>query len=317
VLPPSCPRSAGSSFTHSYKLDGNMIDTGNTAYNYVQQGSQDPHQNVRFDGTTGKRLCWLDINEFAGPHDPTGCLELGKYNIPPGSNSAPAGDQLTIATWMFQRSTQASLGGAQAGGARMMSKSESRTSENWLLMTQFSGNKNRLVFNINTGSRKSLTSDTTDVILLNTWYHVAGVYNGADMKIYINGEKVKTKYSVSGDLARDDTLRVTMGCLASPSSASSYDRRNFFDGKLAEMRVTNKALDATEIKYLYDQGVPNCDCHKTQSVDVNVKVHQKKGYGGGGGGYYYEGGRAYPSHSSKESVSSTRVKVSDLFSGAF
>jgi len=312
VLPPTCPRSAGSSFTHSYALDGNMIDTGNTAYNYVQQGSQDSHQNVRFDGTTGKPLCWLDLNGDVDGNGPTGCLELGKYNIPPGPTAAPAGKELTIATWMFQRSIQ------NNNGARMMVKSEKRDEEYWRLITRINNGVNQLEFGLDFESigtnRILLLSGTSNPIYVNTWYHVAGVYNGNHMKLYINGVKV-SEVSEDRDLLRDDSVRVTMGCQVKPDGHYYTDR--YFDGKMAEMIVTSKALTDQDITDLYDQGVPNCDCHKTQSVDVNVNVHQKKGYGGGGGGYYYGGGKAYPSHSSKESVSSTRVKVSDLFSGAF
>jgi hypothetical protein len=83
-------------------------------------------------------------------------------------------------------------------------------------------------------------SKTTPV--LNTWYHVAGVYNAAakTLDVYVNG--VLDDASLSGTVPGsqfDPNVNVLMG------------KRNggwLFKGTIDEVRVYNRALSQTEIQ---------------------------------------------------------------------
>jgi hypothetical protein len=70
-----------------------------------------------------------------------------------------------------------------------------------------------------------------------TWYHLAGVYDGTQLRLYLNGKQVAGN-NVSGNLIGYDTvLRLGInGGLTEP-----------MDGKLDDVRIYNRALNELEI----------------------------------------------------------------------
>jgi hypothetical protein len=72
----------------------------------------------------------------------------------------------------------------------------------------------------------------------NKWYHFAGVYDGTEMRIYINGELVATK-SRSGliDTSSQDLFIGSFG-----------GTEHFFKGDIREVRIYNRALSQVEIQ---------------------------------------------------------------------
>ena len=83
-----------------------------------------------------------------------------------------------------------------------------------------------------------------DPLSLNTWHHVVGTYNGSAIKVYVDGsEKASTP----------QTGAVTLG--PSPLTlASMGGTGEFFNGRLDEAAVYNRALTATEVQRHYDSG---------------------------------------------------------------
>jgi hypothetical protein len=79
---------------------------------------------------------------------------------------------------------------------------------------------------------------TTGMFKVGTWHHVAGVYDGAQMQLYLDGVLAATT-NVTGTLIGYDTvLRMgTNGGLTEP-----------LKGKLDDIRVYNRALTADELK---------------------------------------------------------------------
>ncbi|MFZ4562079.1 MAG: LruC domain-containing protein [Bacteroidales bacterium] len=93
------------------------------------------------------------------------------------------------------------------------------------------------------------TSQTIDwgdgLPLLNEWYHIAVTYDGANLKLYINGQLKKTK-AVTGTLAvnnRDISFGADNGA------------QKFFKGSLDEIKLFGSALTQTEIQANF-QGHP-------------------------------------------------------------
>jgi len=73
---------------------------------------------------------------------------------------------------------------------------------------------------------------------LNEWHHVAGVYDGQDVKLYLDGDLKVTSNPIEGDvLINKDTLRIGWGY-----------RTEFFNGILDEARIWSRALSQNEIK---------------------------------------------------------------------
>lgn len=94
-------------------------------------------------------------------------------------------------------------------------------------------NKLQFVLSINNVQQKlaSVTALNT-----NTWYHVAATYDGANMKIYINGV-LDASRSQTGNVASNGAFNV--GYL--------YNTSRNFNGKVDEVRVWKRALSQTEI----------------------------------------------------------------------
>ena len=76
------------------------------------------------------------------------------------------------------------------------------------------------------------------------WVHAVGVYNGSDMKVYINGEYTST--------AKTGAIPLNNGNVVFgrwPSSAA-----HFFNGKLDELAIWNRPLTSEEVTQLYNEG---------------------------------------------------------------
>jgi hypothetical protein len=73
---------------------------------------------------------------------------------------------------------------------------------------------------------------------LNTWSHVAATYDGATLRLYVNGTQVSSR-AVAG------AIRATTGALRIGGNAI-WDE--WFAGRIDEVRVYNRALPAADIQ---------------------------------------------------------------------
>ena len=73
------------------------------------------------------------------------------------------------------------------------------------------------------------------------WYHVAGTYDGATMRIYINGEEVGTT-AYAGSITNGN-YNLTIGGAAFTAGGPRY-----FDGVIDEIRMWNEPITQTEIR---------------------------------------------------------------------
>jgi hypothetical protein len=85
------------------------------------------------------------------------------------------------------------------------------------------------------GTQVGVASPAT--LPLNTWTHIAVTYDGAVMRLFVNGSQVATR-SQSGAMATSsDPLRIGGTSLASA----------FFQGRIDEVRIYNRALTPAEV----------------------------------------------------------------------
>ena len=82
----------------------------------------------------------------------------------------------------------------------------------------------------------------------NTWYHVAGTYDGATMKLYINGQLENSTPKTGNIFVSDSNW-----CIG----AFNYAGVAYFNGLIDDVRVYNTALSAAEIQQLYQSGMTN------------------------------------------------------------
>ena len=81
---------------------------------------------------------------------------------------------------------------------------------------------------------------------INIWYHVIGTYDGALLKIYVNGvleNTLATTWSI-----QTSTSQLTIGKMNS---------ERYFDGNIDEVALWNRALSTKEIQTLYNSGYGN------------------------------------------------------------
>ena len=79
---------------------------------------------------------------------------------------------------------------------------------------------------------------------LNAWTHVAATYDGTTIRLYVNGAQAATKAQTGALLTSTQPLRF----------GGDGPWGEWFQGSLDEIRVYNRALNATEIQT--DMGSP-------------------------------------------------------------
>ena len=73
---------------------------------------------------------------------------------------------------------------------------------------------------------------------LNTWTHLAGTYDGATLRFYVNGVQVSSRAQTGAIAVSTNPLQI--------GGDSIYGQ--YFIGKIDEIRVYNRALSVTEIQ---------------------------------------------------------------------
>src|SRR6185436_9087462 len=83
----------------------------------------------------------------------------------------------------------------------------------------------------------------TNALTSNTWMHVAGTFDGTELKCYVNGILQGT-VPFAGTIAPSTAYPLAIGRLADPV----YGPDRYFAGNIDEVRVWNRALTQTEIQ---------------------------------------------------------------------
>ena len=121
---------------------------------------------------------------------------------------------------------------------------------------------NKLQFTLSLGSSQVKLSSNTS-FNTNTWYHIAAVYDGTSMKLYINGNE-DAGNTASGSFTANGILYL----------GRNYDNSRTLNGFLDEFRIWKRALTAQEIS---DQ---KCNvAANTPGLEANWKMNEGSGIG--------------------------------------
>jgi len=107
----------------------------------------------------------------------------------------------------------------------------------------------------------------------NQWHHVAGVYDGSNAYIYIDGGQDSNSIACSGSMATND-WDVYIGENSQSLDGGSNGRE--WDGLLSNVRLYNYALTQSEVNDIYTGGAPSPPGQATNpspadsAADVNV-----------------------------------------------
>lgn len=91
----------------------------------------------------------------------------------------------------------------------------------------------------------------TTVLKPNTWYHVAATYDGTALKVYTNGTLENTLPLPAGYDYPDQNAGIS--CQA---SVKTGEVRNWFNGKIDELKLYNYALEPNEVKASWESNKP-------------------------------------------------------------
>ena len=174
-------------------------------------------------------------------------------------NSLDLDEELTYSTWIRWN---------QQGGDSYQTIISGSNQSNYLRIVNDGGVNNKsLEFSLRVGGiKQTLYSNTT---LDSQWHFVAATYDGAQLKLYIDGV-------LSGNLS-------TMGSITTGSQDTiigANTSNNYFKGDMDELKIYNIALNSSEIQDLYmvRLGFRNLDYYITnwngasQQSDIYVKV---------------------------------------------
>lgn len=163
--------------------------------------------------------------EFDGSNDR---IELGTWDV--------TGDKITVCGWVYVHTTPSD--------PRVISKGDNTSLQQFCLLVN--GNDTvgfRIVGpNNTTGDRTIL--NTSQTLNMNQWYFLAGVYDGSEMRVYIDAIE-KNSVAKSGNIAAPGT-NVWIGGQA--TSATSRP----FDGLIEDVRVYSRALSDAELTTIYN-----------------------------------------------------------------
>jgi hypothetical protein len=105
-------------------------------------------------------------------------------------------------------------------------------------------NTSGVLFGVSSGGQWYETAPVS--VPMNQWSHVAGVYNGTSLSIYVNGALVGIPVSAPGQISPSGN-NLQLG--HDPSNPSRY-----FNGMIDEAGVYNTALSSAQIRAIYNAG---------------------------------------------------------------
>ena len=166
----------------------------------------------------------------------------------PNSASLQFNGAITISTWFNASYIPV---GATASTSYILSKgADGNTPYSWCSFLD-NTNLGLSIFNNNNLNNSALIPNSKFPISLNTWYNVVYTFDGTNAKAYINGQ---LKTSVAATYTTFSNIYDL-----------KFGRRHisglpyFFNGKLDDIGVWNRALSTQEISNMYNQVTPYSD----------------------------------------------------------
>jgi len=141
------------------------------------------------------------------------------------------GDEVTLSAWV-------NLDSSNVEGKIIAKWADSGSRFQYLLSTD-SGDK--CLFAINASSQKNIVG--TSVLSVGTWFHITGVYDGSEMRVYCNGVE-ENSISQTGNMP-STTAPVRIG-----AGSGGSGTENPLDGDIGHCAIWGAALTANEIQSL-------------------------------------------------------------------
>lgn len=163
------------------------------------------------------------------------------------NNMDIAGNQLTLEALI----NSSNLSNCHFSQCRIISKTTSPTPSDhyWMLSTDSTNGNNFLRFRVKTGGTTTSLVATLGALSNNTWYHVAATYDGANMKLFLNGNQVGSTPK-TGTLNTDPTVEAWIG--GNPPTDNSHP----WYGGIDEVRIWNTARTQIQLQDNRNKEIP-------------------------------------------------------------
>lgn len=213
--PPADPPSSSDLVGHWTFDDGVGVDSSASGYDGTVSGA------TPVSGQIGEALSFDGSDDFVG---------LPNFDIP--------GDAMTLAAWIYADGFRSPY-----MDNRIISKSTSTAnSAHYFMLSGINHDgQPHLRFRLKTQGNTSTLVGTGAPITLGQWHHVAAVYDGAEMRLYLDGAPV-------GALAKSGTIDQNAGVPV--NIGRNPDGYGTFDGDLDDVRVYSTALSEAQIQGL-------------------------------------------------------------------
>jgi len=153
------------------------------------------------------------------------------------SGSLGISSAITVSLWVYQD--------ANTGTTNMIAVEDDGSNSNWQLAIT---NTNSLYFRIYDGA--SLPTAAHIQNIKGGWHHIVGTYDGSNVKLYLDNS-LKTTTAHTGSI-NTNSEPLTIGNRGDGGTRA-------FDGRIDEISIWSRALNSTEINYLWDSGTPGPD----------------------------------------------------------
>ncbi len=183
-------------------------------------------------GTTGT----CAYGNFAGASSQQ-AVDMGAVNLGLGGMGG-----VTVTAWVRWTINPRS-GNNQAVIVSNNAASTANLGQFWL---KHNGDNINFQFGAKTTTGQTFVNSTTSPVA-NQWYHIAGVYTGSQLAIYVNGTLEATA-SLSGAMAADNNYPFQIGRWS--NSSSNYVA---FQGNIDEVKIFNGPITAAQVTDIYNE----------------------------------------------------------------
>jgi hypothetical protein len=158
----------------------------------------------------------------------------------------------TVATW-FNADTLPTSGDTRKW--LVCKNANEATDGNYSLIVR-GGTHNHVNARMRIGTTTYQVSSPLNSVQLGTWNHTAMTYDGADFRLYLNGNLVATTAVNTARTFGSGILTI----------GRRGDNGYFFHGKIDDVRIYNTALAVEEVSQLYSESLPNLVAHWTMDA---------------------------------------------------
>lgn len=160
----------------------------------------------------------------------------GSSNVEVVSAAQLNPSQITIETWVYKTTN---------GDADLVGKDgETGERQYWL----GAASNARFRPHLSTTNNGLVFFDGATAYILNEWYHVAMTYDGANLRLYVNGVLDGSTAATGSIISTTQPLRIGGG-------APTGQLQNYLTGRLDEVSLYSRALSPSEIAAVYNAGV--------------------------------------------------------------